>query len=95
MHRYSIRVRMLAGLVAAAASGLAAAAVQAEPVAHARYGDLDLRAPLVERLLARRIAITADRVCDEGIDLLTVQHCRSALTVPSRDRIRTATMQGL
>lgn len=91
----SIRIPLLAGLIALAATGLAVSAVQAEPVARVRYGDLDMRSPTGQRLLTRRIALVADRICDEGIDPLSVAHCRSTIMAQTRERVRTATGQGL
>lgn len=91
----SIRVTILAGLLAAAATGLVVSAVSAEPVAHVRYADLDLRSPVGEKMLARRIALVADRVCDEGVASVSVQRCHSDLDAQGRDRTHTTTAQGL
>jgi UrcA family protein len=91
----SIRITMLAGVVATAATGLAVSAVHAEPVARVRYSDLDLRSPAGQKMLTRRIAIAADRICDNGADPLTVANCRSTMIAQARSQIRTATGQGL
>lgn len=95
MFTRSIRVAVLAGTIAAATTGLAVSAVYAEPVAHVRYGDLDLRSPHGQRMLARRISVAADRVCEQGMDRLTVQKCRSDTMAQARDDVRSATGQGL
>jgi UrcA family protein len=95
MFTRSIRVAVLAGTIAAATTGLAVSAVYAEPVAHVRYSDLDLRSPVGQRMLTRRIAVAASRVCERGVDALTTQRCRSDTIAQARDDVRTATGQGL
>jgi UrcA family protein len=95
MFTRSIRVAVLAGTVAAATTGLAVSAVYAEPVAHVRFSDLDLRSPIGQKMLTRRISIAADRICEQGTDVLTTQRCRSDTMTQARERVRAATGQGL